>query len=853
MLRVTLLGIWARRARLVRLITAVGLGVAFLVGTFVLGDTLRHSYQSGFSSASSGVGVVVKSQTTFSAGFGLPPRTMLLDGGLADRIGGVDGVADVASAIEGYAAIQGSDGNVLGGRGSAPVGGAWIADPALSAYRLTSGRAPQADNEIVVNQRAAADGHLRVGDHVVVDVPQPVRVDVVGIAAFGRGGDLGDSTYAAFTTHAARRYFAGGRDLASAFLVRAADGVSDGGLARRIQKVLPAGMHAVTGSQDASDRAGEASASLVSSLQTFLFVFAAIALVVAVSSARSTFSIVFAQRTRELGLLRAIGATRRQLLGTALGESLIVGLVASVAGLAAGIGLGAGLKAMFSGFGFPLPAGSVVIEPRTLVVGPLVGVVLTLVAGAAPALRVSRVPAVAALREGTVGRAARSRTALRTTTAVVVLVAGIAACLAGTRGTSSSAMRLAGLGSLLVLVGALEVAPLIAGPVAEALGKPVQAWRGVPGLMARRSASGDPHRTASTAAALTIGVSVVAFFAVFGASLGTSIDHSLSRSLRADVVLSPGSDGGALAPDLAGQVASVPGVAGSVGLGSGAMVIAGQAREVTVADPAALGRLVDLHVTQGTLGDGDLNVSAAQARANHWHVGSVLDGRFPDGSVMSLRIGAVYDDTTIAGAILVNRAVWAPRSPQELDTAVFVKAAAGATIAALTTAVTRATAGDGPVKVETNRAFGDDQKQAVKVFLGLVYAVLTLSVLIALLTIANAVSLAVYERTRELGLLRAVGQTAAQLRSMVRWEAAIVAAFGCLLGLAVGTYAGWAVVRAAISAGKSLGPVAVTAVSVPPAQLIVTLVVGVCAGILAVLRPARRAGRLDVITAIANE
>lgn len=848
-----MLGIWARRRRLVRLVTAVGLGVAFLAGTFVLGDTLRGSYQSGYSSARSGVDVVVKSETTFSPAFGLPARTMLLDGGLADRVRGVDGVAGVASSIEGYAAIQGSDGKVLGGRGSAPVGGAWVADAGLSPYHLTSGRAPRADDEIVINQRAATDGHLRVGDRVVVGVPQPVQVSVVGIAAFGTGGDLGDSTYAAFTTHAAQQYFAGGRDLASEFLVRGAGGVGAAALAQRVQQVLPDGVHAVTGDQDAADRAGQASASLVSSLQAFLLVFAAIALVVAISSVSSTFSIVFAQRTRELGLLRAVGASRRQLLGAALGESLVAGVVASVAGLVAGIGLGAGLKAMFSAFGFPLPAGSVVVEPRTIVVGLVVGVVVTLLAGASPARRASRIPAVAALREGSVRRTAGRRAALHTVAAVVVLAAGVAACLAGARGTSGAAMGLAGFGSLLVLVGALMVAPRIAGPVASALGRPVQAWRGVPGLMARRNASADSRRTAGTAAALVIGVSVVAFFAVFGASLNTSIDHSLSRSLRADAVIGPGSDGGTLAPDLAGRVGSVPAAASTVGLGSGAMTIAGSAREVTVADPAALGALVDLDVTQGRLGYGDIDVSSTQARAGNWQVGTVLDGRFLDGSTASLRVGAVYDDSTIAGPIIVDRSVWTPHSPQDLDTAVFVKAAGGTTASALIAAVTQAVGGQGLAKVQTAGAYGDDQKQAVQVFLGLVYAVLALSVLIALLTIANAVGLAVHERTRELGLLRAVGQTAAQLRSMVRWEAAIVAAFGCLLGLAAGTFVGWAVVKAAIGSGRSLGPVAVTAVSVPPAQLIVAIVVGVLAGILAVVRPARRAGRLDVLAAIANE
>lgn len=838
---------------MVRLVTAVGLGVAFLAGTLVLGDTLRQSYQSGFFGASSGVGAVVKSQTTFSAVFGLPGRTMLLGGWLGGRIRSVDGVAAVAPIIDGYAAIQDSDGEVLGGRGSAPTGGAWIADPTLSPYQLTSGRAPRAVNEIVVNQRAAADGHLHIGDSVVVDVPQPVRVTVVGIAAFGSGSDVGDSTYAAFTMHAAREYFAGGRDLVTEFLVKAANGVSDAALARRIQHVLPARLRAVTGSQDASYRARQASASLVSSLQAFLFVFAAIALVVAISSVSSTFSIVLAQRTRELGLLRAVGGTRRQLLGAALGESLIVGLVASAAGLATGIGLGAGFKAMFSSFGFPLPAGSVTIEPRTITVGLLVGITVTLVAGAAPVIRASRVPAVAALREGIVQPAAGSWAMPRAVAAVVVLLAGVGACLAGAHGTSNLSMGLAGFGSLLVLAGALMVAPLIAGPVASALGKPVQAWRGVPDLLARRHASSDPRRTASTAAALTIGVSVVAFFAVFGASLGTSIDDSLSRSLRADIVLVPGSDSSALASNLARHVSSVPGVESSVGLGSGAMTIAGQAREVTIADPAALNDLVDLHVTGGTLSDGALSVSAAEARTSKWHVGTVLNVRFLDGFATSLRIGAIYENATIAGPILVNRTAWTPHSPQELDTAVFVRAAPGTTTTALTAVLTQATARHGSIKVEANSAYGNDQKQAVKVFLGLVYAVLALSVLIALLTIANAVGLAVHERSRELGLLRAVGQTPAQLRSMVRWDAAIVAAFGCLLGLAIGTYVGWAVVEAAIGAGKSLGPVAITAVSVPPTQLIAALAAGICAGILAVVRPARRAGRLDVLTAIANE
>jgi putative ABC transport system permease protein len=397
MIRIALKSTWARKRRLFGTFFAVFLGVSFLAGTLVLGQTLQRNFDGLFADANAGTDAVVRSATkiTSDAGFERGP----IDTGTIARVRGVDGVASVAPYVEGYGQLLDAHGKAIGGNGPPRLAASWIGEPDLNAYRLVAGRAPRAPDEVVVNRGAATSGKLSLGDTTTLEAPRPVRVRIVGIATFASADGFGETTYAALPLAAAQRLLLGRTDRVSSLRVQAAPGVSQEQLAARLARVLPAGTQAITGRQLTKENSDDISGQFLDQLRTFLLVFAAIALLVGAFSIYNTLSILAAQRTRESALLHALGASRRQLLQAQLTESLLIGLVASLAGLAGGLGIATGLKALFSAFGGALPDGGLVVTPATAVIGVLVGVVVTMVAGVAPARRASRVAPIAALRE----------------------------------------------------------------------------------------------------------------------------------------------------------------------------------------------------------------------------------------------------------------------------------------------------------------------------------------------------------------------------------------------------------------------------------------------------------------------
>jgi putative ABC transport system permease protein len=836
----------AHRRRFVGTFLAAVLGVAFLAGTLVLGDTLKRNFDSLFAEANAGVDVAVRSSTLIKGGNGpdeLEQRG-LVDASVVDRVRAVRGVANVVPEATGYGQILGADGDAVGGNGPPRLAGNWVSDPALNPYKLVEGRAPRAADEVVINQGAADDGHLRVGDRTIVQTPEPVPVRIVGIATFGDEPGLGGVTYAAFTFEGAQRHLLGGTDRVSDILVRAEPGVSQATLASRVRAVLPSGTEALTGVQYTKD--ANKAADFLTFFRTFLTVFAAIALLVAAFSIYNTFAIVVAQRTRESALLRAIGASRRQLLSTVLAEAVSVGVISSIAGFLAGIGIAGLLKGVFDSFGFALPAGGLVISGTAIAVSLTVGIVVTVVAGVAPALRASRVAPVAALQETTVEAAPVSKR--RVASAVGVLAVGLALIAVGIAGSGTGALGITGLGGVLVLAGAVAAGPLVAAPAARVLGAPIARLRGVTGALARDNATRNPRRTASTASALVVGIAIVTLFTVFAASLKQQIDDSVSSSFAGDLVVNtPSFGGGALSPNVAVDVAKVPDVATAVGVGRAAATVDGQGTAITIANPQPLAQVLDLDVVQGSLGSlgpNEIAVSKARADKHDWHVGSPVTVGFPDRSQVHTRIGAIYQETDLVGGVLVPRVTYTPHAVQATDTMVLVDVRNGVSVDHAQAEIQRAVRTYGDPDVQDRKEYIASVSGGADLFLGIVYVLLALAIVIALMGIANTLSLAVYERTREVGLLRAVGETRRQVRSMIRWESVIIAVFGTALGLGVGVFVAWAVITA--SGGG------VTTFAAPVGRLVVVLAVGAVVGVLAALRPARRAARLDVMQAIAT-
>jgi putative ABC transport system permease protein len=837
--------ILAHKRRLLGTGSAVLLGVAFLSGTLVLVNTVTSGYADVLADANDGIDALVRS--THEVGREDVTQRALVDRSLAGTIASVDGVAAVAPRIENEGRIVGADGDPVGG-GGLTIAGNWVDDDRLNPYDLAEGRAPSAPGEAVIDEAAADEGGLTIGDTTTLRTPDPVDVTIVGLATFGGADSQGSATYAGLTTGFADEVLMPEPGRASSIAVAAEPGVSQAELVRRLDAALPDGVEAVTGAQLTREMEQEIQGDDNETFQQALILFAGIALVVATFTIYNTFSILVAQRTREWALLRALGATRGQALRSVVVEALATGLLASMGGLAAGTGLASCLLAAMDALDLATPATSPRLGAGSVVVALVVGVAVTLLASLAPAVRASRLAPLAALRDVAVDRSAAST--LRAGAGVVLTGAGIALTVVGATG---EALGAAGLGALATLVGVVVLGPVAARPAAAVLAAPQAAWRGasrVSGVLARRNAMRNPRRMAGTATALMIGVAVVSLFTVVAASLKQSIADSIDEQFAGDLVI-VGEGSGGLSTELAPAVAELPEVAAASPSGGGPARVDGRDTLVTTFDPATVESVVHLDMEQGSLRDvrpDQVAVPADYAEDHGLALGDPVTVGYPDGVTERPTVGAIFaeDKLSESGGIKLPRDAYLPHTSRPADVSLQIALADGVPVAEGEAAVQRVADRFGAPAVETNDELAQSIADEIDVFLTVVYVLLVLAIVIALMGIANTLSLSIHERTRELGLLRAVGQTRRQTRAMVRGEALTTALFGTIGGLGLGLFLGWGLVSALAGSGF-------TTFAVPTMSLAVVLALGALVGVAAAIGPAHRAARMDVLAAIAAE
>ena len=847
MFRIALKNVVAHRRRLASTFLAVTLGIAFLSGTLVLGDTISRSFRNLLSTVNSGVDAYVRRRAPLvggADGLGGQPRGTLDETTIA-AVAAVPGVAHAEGEVRaGGVQVVDKAGKVMGGgRGVPSRGASWRTDPTLNPFRLAAGTPPAAPDDVVLDRATAGKAGFHVGDTVTVLVPDARPFRLTGIATFGGQDSPGGGTQALFTLSTAQQLL-GTPGKVDAVVVRGQPGVSQTELAARINRALPASAEALTGAAIVKETQ-DAFQQRISGFTTFLSSFAWVAVIVGAFVIYNTFSIIVAQRTRETALLRAVGASRRQILSSVVVESFAAGLAGSTVGVVLGIGVGALLRALFRAGGFPFPPGGLVLQGATVLTGLIVGVLVTVGAALAPALRASRVAPVAALRDAAIDTSNRSRG--RAIAGVIVTAAGLAAMVDGV--VVKNASRI-GIGAAFTLIGVLLLGPLTAVPVARLVGAPAR-LRGVTGVMARENAMRNPRRTSGTAAALLVGVAVVTFFTVIAASLQATTNDQIDRSFIGDVsVAGGGFRRGGFSPELAKRLARLPEVSAAAALRLSEVSVGDRSIEVLATDPAALARVLKIDVTGGSLDDlkgNQIALSSSNARDLHVGLGDPVTLHYADSGDHPLTVGAVFKESDImpAGYIIPTAADDA-FAARPLDDGVFVKFRSGVPFAQGRAAV-EGVAKDYPAaRVEDQHDIKQGYTSRINSFLAVIFGMLALAIIIALIGISNTLQLSVYERTRELGLLRAVGTTRSQLRSMVRWESVIIALFGTLGGVGLGITFGWAIVH-------GLGRDSNIIFAVPVLRAAVIVVVGATAGVLAAVRPASRAGRLDVLRAIATE
>jgi putative ABC transport system permease protein len=839
MFRTALRNVLAHKARLLMTMLAVLLGVAFVSGTLVFTDTVSNAMRNSAAKGFDQVDVALRPDHDTGSGDRKAAEPPKLTPALLKKAAAVPGSEEAIGVVAGYTAVAGQDGELVTEGFQSQGGNYWgDADP---RYPLADGRAPHGADEVALDERTAREGGYQVGDTVRLSVDGPVLTPTLtGVFTTDDGAVAAGGSLALFDTATAQKLFHRTGEYDEIF-VRAAPGTGQDDLRAALEAVVPEGVSTPTGEWLAEDQA-ERIASQMSSMESGLLVFAGIALFVGTFIISNTFTMLVAQRTRELALLRAVGASRRQITRSVLIEASAVGVIAAAAGLAAGIGVGAGMRALASRVGSVLPDGPLVIAPTTVAVAFAVGVLVTVGAAWLPGRRAAKIPPVAAMSSVHATATVKSLV-LRNTLGALLAGAGAAVVLYATTMERSDAQAPMGLGAVVLILGVFVLTPLLSRPVVAATA-PVLRLFGVAGRLARQNAVRNPRRTAATASALMIGLTLVTGMTVAASSLRTSIDKMATAAVEADYVVSMG-NGMGLDPEVERELAATDGVSATSPLRIVPSEVEGETHYLTGVDGAAFDEVMELPLLDGkfTVGGTEAVIDHQLAEQYGWKPGTRLTAVQEDGAEQEFTVTGVYEQNQMFRGIVVDAATVAPHQEHVSDFQVMVKMADGPS-AANEDRLEKALGDNPAIVVQDKQALSEEIGQSFSLVLNLLYGLLAMAVVVAVLGVVNTLAMSVSERTQEIGMLRAVGMVRGGVARMIRLESLVISLFGGVLGVGLGVFFGWA-------AGELIGSSMTTYELVLPwDRIALFLLLSALIGVLAALWPARRAARLDVLGAI---
>ncbi len=850
MIAVALRGLWGRKLRATLTAFAIVLGVATVTGTYILTDSISNAFDSIFTGIYRGTDAAITGRsaiTSSTSNTELPA----FDESLLEKVRQVPDVAAAVGGVGGEAQLIGRNGKVIAFGGAPNLG--FSVDPSqpqFNSLTLVDGDWP-GSSEVVVDRSTAGKKDIKVGSMLRVEAQgRALLFRVSGLVNFGAASSIGGATLAGFDLPTAQRLFKKAGKL-DQIRVSSKPGVSEQELVSQIRKILPPQTQVRTGEAQAASDASDTK-SFLSFLQTFLLAFGGIALFVGAFVIANSISITVAQRTREFATLRTIGASRRQVRVSVLVEATITGILASVVGVILGLGLAKGLFWLFDSLGFTLPNSGLLLKPRTVIVALAVGVGVTILASLRPAFRATRVPPIAAVREGVVlppGRFARYRGVGSATLAVLGFAALAFALFSGALSTKA-VLILMGLGTLLIFFGVALFSSHLVVPMAHVLGAPAARFGGAPGELARENTQRNPQRTGSTAAALMIGLALVTLVAILAQGLRSTFFDAVDKLWQTDYAVTAQNDFSPIPASVSAPLHRVPGLTAVVGVRDGEARILGANRQLTALDPGG-SRVFTLDWTQGsqsvmeTLGTSGAFVDKGFADKHHLKVGSMIRLRVPSGVRASFRVAGIFDPPAGGspfGPVTIGSAAFDRLYAQPQNLYVFVNAVGGVT-QANTQRLERALAAFPNAKVSDRNAFKTSRAAGINSTLNVLYVLLALSVIVSLFGIVNTLVLTVFERTRELGMLRAVGMTRTQVRWMIRYESMITALIGALIGIALGI----------VLAVLLIARVKEINMAWPVMSLGIFVVLALVVGLVAAAFPARRAARLNILEALQYE